>query len=403
MKELFDVSAIDKNPKWENMVCRKKQISKRENDIRSEFYRDYTRIINSRAFRRLKQKTQVFFATRNDHVCTRMEHVNNVSSISFGIARYLGLNEELVMAISAGHDLGHAPFGHSGERIINRISKEYLKTDFWHEKNSLRFIDYCETIQNASGQEENLNLTYAVRDGIVTHCGEIEKKHLVPREEYIDLEDIQNASSVSPYTYEGCVVKASDIIAYLGRDIEDALRLRILNHQDMLSLDYILKQYKKAEETMNNSTIINSLVTDLCLNSRKEHGICFSDEGFMILKEIKAFNYEHIYRNKRLRMYEEYAKLIIQSLFDTLMSFYKDGDTLAYIKAEYAAIYPELSTSFSERLRKYSIAENRPDNFKNIMLYNLESRDDYTLAVVDYISSMTDMYAKKLFDEITSF
>ena len=127
MKELYNVSAIDINPKWENMITRKKQISKRENDIRSEFYRDYTRIINSRAFRRLKQKTQVFFATRNDHVCTRMEHVNNVSSISFGIARYLGLNEELVMAISAGHDLGHAPFGHSGERIINMISKIILK------------------------------------------------------------------------------------------------------------------------------------------------------------------------------------------------------------------------------------------------------------------------------------
>ncbi|MFA5151590.1 MAG: HD domain-containing protein [Clostridia bacterium] len=403
MKELYDVSATDRNSKWENMICRKKQISRRENDIRSEFYRDYTRIINSRAFRRLKQKTQVFFATRNDHVCTRMEHVNNVSSISFGIARYLGLNDELVMAIAAGHDLGHAPFGHSGERIINKISKEYLKSDFWHEKNSLRFIDYCETIQNASGQEENLNLTYAVRDGIVTHCGEIERKQLIPREEYIDLERIKNASTTSPYTYEGCVVKASDIIAYLGRDIEDALRLKILNQQDIQSLDEILKQYKKAEETMNNSTIINSLVTDLCLNSKKEHGICFSDEGFMILKEIKAFNYEHIYKNKRLKKYEEFARLIIESLFDVLMSFYRDGDTLSYIKSEYSTIYPELASSFSDRLRKYSKAENRPDNFKNIMLYDLSNKEHYTLAVIDYISSMTDMYAKKLFDEITSF
>ena len=142
MNKLTDVSAKKENPKWENMISRKKEISVRENDIRSDFYRDYTRIINSRAFRRLKQKTQVFFATRNDHVCTRMEHVNNVSSISFGIAKYLRLNEELIMAIAAGHDLGHAPFGHSGERIINEISKQYLKTDFWHEKNSLRFIDY---------------------------------------------------------------------------------------------------------------------------------------------------------------------------------------------------------------------------------------------------------------------
>ena len=281
MNKLTDVSAKKENPKWENMISRKKEISVRENDIRSEFYRDYTRIINSRAFRRLKQKTQVFFATRNDHVCTRMEHVNNVSSISFGIAKYLRLNEELIMAIAAGHDLGHAPFGHSGERIINEISKQYLKTDFWHEKNSLRFIDYCETLQNASGQEDNLNLTYAVRDGIVTHCGEIEKKQLMPREDFIELESINNASSVSPYTYEGCVVKASDIIAYLGRDIEDALRLKILDSDDIKSLDEILNQYKKAEETMNNTTIINSLVTDLCMNSSAKDGICFSDEGFM--------------------------------------------------------------------------------------------------------------------------
>jgi len=403
MRELYDVSASEHNPKWENMICRKEHIGRKEQDIRSEFYRDYTRIINSRAYRRLKQKTQVFFATRNDHVCTRMEHVNNVLSISYGAAKYLGLNEELVMAIAVGHDLGHSPFGHSGERIIDRITKEYLKTDFWHEKNSLRVIDYSETIQNAWGQEENLNLTYAVRDGIVTHCGEIERKQLVPRTEYLELENIKNASAVSPYTYEGSLVKAADIIAYLGRDIEDALRLRILNSQDISRLDEILKQYKKADEAMNNSTIINSLVTDLCFTSKKEHGICFSDEGFMILKKIKAFNYEYIYKNKRLRKYEEYAELIIQSLFDVLMSFYKEEDTLEYIKTEYSTIYPELASSFSDRLKKYSIMENRPENLKNKMLYNLSSKEDYIIAVIDYISSMTDMYAKKLFDEITSF
>lgn len=403
MNKLTDVSAKKENPKWENMISRKKEISVRENDIRSEFYRDYTRIINSRAFRRLKQKTQVFFATRNDHVCTRMEHVNNVSSISFGIAKYLGLNEELIMAIAAGHDLGHAPFGHSGERIINEISKQYLKTDFWHEKNSLRFIDYCETLQNASGQEDNLNLTYAVRDGIVTHCGEIEKKQLMPREDFIELESINNASSVSPYTYEGCVVKASDIIAYLGRDIEDALRLKILDSDDIKSLDEILNQYKKAEETMNNTTIINSLVTDLCMNSSAKDGICFSDEGFMILKKVKAFNYERIYKNARLKMYEDYAKLIIHSLFDKLMSFYRKNDTLAYIKTEYSSIYPELASSFSERLKKYSDIPDRPLVYLNTVLYNLDNETDYILAVIDYISSMTDMYAKKLFDEMTSF
>ncbi|MFA7673838.1 MAG: HD domain-containing protein [Clostridia bacterium] len=391
MKKFYGYSATEDNPKWEQMISRENEISRRENDIRSDFYRDYTRIINSRAYRRLKSKTQVFFATRNDHVCTRAEHVNNVSSIGFTIAKHLGLNEELVMAIAAGHDLGHAPFGHSGERILDELTRKHLNERFRHEQNSLRFVDKCETIQNAEGKEENLNLTYAVRDGIVTHCGEIENKQLKPRNEIIDLSSINDPTLTAPFTYEGCVVKASDIIAYIGRDIEDALRLKVIYMKDVKRLD------------MNNTTIIYNLTTDLCLNSDPEHGICFSDEGFELLKKIKDFNYKYIYGTSRLRIYEKKAKLIIESLFSMLMSFYKGNGSAENMKSKYALIYPELVNSFSERLNKYSFISDRPSNLINIPLYDLDKKEDYIQAVIDFISSMTDSYANKLFDEITSF
>jgi dGTPase len=392
MKKFNGYSATEDNPKWEQMISRENEISRRENDIRSDFYRDYTRIINSRAYRRLKSKTQVFFATRNDHVCTRAEHVNNVSSIGFTIAKYLGLNEELVMAIAAGHDLGHAPFGHSGERILDDITKKHLDERFRHEQNSLRFVDKCETIQNAEGKEENLNLTYAVRDGIVTHCGEIENKQLKPRNEKIDLESINDPTLTAPFTYEGCVVKASDIIAYIGRDIEDALRLRVISTEEV-----------RQRLDMNNTTIIYNLTTDLCLNSDAEKGICFSDEGFELLKKIKDFNYECIYGTSRLRIYEQKAKLIIDSLFSVLMSFYEGKESAENMKTKYALIYPELVNSFSERLNKYSFMQDRPSKLINIPLYDLDKKEDYIQSVIDFISSMTDNYANKLFDEITSF
>lgn len=149
---LTKVRAGMSNPKWEQLVKRQNEIYHRPDEVRSEFWRDYNRILHSNAYRRLKHKTQVFFATRHDHVCTRLEHVNHVASVSFTIASELGLNTELVSAISIGHDLGHAPFGHSGERILARLVEEYIGDTFWHEKNSLRFADKIELLYDLRGQ-----------------------------------------------------------------------------------------------------------------------------------------------------------------------------------------------------------------------------------------------------------
>ena len=142
MKNLFkNHSANKNNPKWENIISRKSPLYFREKDVRSPFERDYTRIIHSNAYRRLKHKTQVFFSPNNDHICTRSEHVTHVDSISYTIANYLGLNTELTKAIATAHDIGHSPFGHAGERILSDISQKELRVPFWHEKNGVTFVD----------------------------------------------------------------------------------------------------------------------------------------------------------------------------------------------------------------------------------------------------------------------
>ena len=187
MKNEFEKYATNENnPKWQNSIKREKEIYKRKSDIRSEFERDYNRILHCNAYRRMKHKTQVFFSPENDHICTRIEHVMHVESVSYTIAKYLGLNTELTRAIAVGHDLGHAPFGHGGEKIINQISKEHGLQDFWHEKNSLYFVDQIETLEDDHHVRRNLNLTYAVRDGITSHCGEMNQKAIIKRNESID-------------------------------------------------------------------------------------------------------------------------------------------------------------------------------------------------------------------------
>ena len=224
--------AMDENhPNYANATSRLEPLYQRPTDIRNDFERDYTRILYSKAHRRLKHKTQVFFNIDNDHVCTRLEHVTLVQSISETIAKYLGLNIDLVRAIAIGHDLGHALFGHGVERILNKLHQEYDFGTFFHEKNSLYFIDHIEKLKDENQHDVALNLTYAIRDGIISHCGEVHLPQIKPRKEMIDLQDYQVAGQYAPYTYEGCVVKMADKIAYLSRDIEDAISLQLLPKQ----------------------------------------------------------------------------------------------------------------------------------------------------------------------------
>lgn len=402
MKDLFkNYAANSNNLKWANMIKREEKLYSRGNDIRSEFERDYTRVIHSNAYRRQKHKTQVFFSPENDHICTRIEHVTYVESISYTIAKYLGLNVELTRAIAIAHDIGHSPFGHQGEKILSEISKRDLGKTFWHEKNGLEFVDKIELLEDKSKNMQNLNLTYAVRDGIISHCGEIDENSLKPRSQAIDLKDYTKPNEYSPYTWEACVVKISDKISYIGRDIEDAFHLNLLNNEKLEELKNILGIQNK--EALNNPNIINELIIDICNNSTIEKGICFSTEKLNLINKIKEFNYNNIYSHPRLDASNEYFKIIINRIYNTLKNAYDKENTLSNLE-ELKKFYPQTIIRFKDWLHKYwNLTDRTNTNLKNKIIYDYTNPQDYYKAIIDFIAGMTDNYAIDMYNEIVSF
>ncbi len=391
------------HPHWEKCIQRVGGGATKPGDIRSEFEIDCNRILNCNAYRRLKHKTQVFFATQNDHICTRIEHVSHVNSISYTIAKYLGLNTELTTAISLAHDLGHAPFGHRGEVFLKEIVKREIGDDFWHEKNSLFFVDNIETLPDSKGQERNLNLTYAVRDGIVMHCGEVDENGLKPRRDWLDLSQIGAPSEYLPYTWEGCVVKIADKIAFLGRDIEDALSLDILSQKQ---LDHLKKILGVNFKDINNTNIISRLVNDLCQQSVPQHGLLFSPEYFDLIKNLRDFNYANIYAHKRILAYMEYAKLALESIYGILAEFYDENKEITLKNISRAQRqYPLLCKTFLGWLAKYSDAKlaDPQSKYKNRIIYRIGNDKDYKWACIDFIAGMTDNFVISIFNELISF
>jgi dGTPase len=389
------------NRNWNNCNQRAVDLYQRKDEIRSEFERDYNRILHCTAYRRLKHKTQVFYATRNDHICTRIEHVNHVTSVSYTISKYLGLNTELTKAIAIGHDLGHAPFGHSGERIINEIALKENNTGFWHEKNGLRIVDSIELLEDEEGNLKNLDLTYAVRDGIVSHCGEVNENAIFPRTDNFDLHKISTPNEFQPYTWEACVVKIADKISYLGRDIEDASNLNILKNIQIDELRQIVgEDFRK----INNTILMHKFITDLCANSSPGIGICLSDDLLRMINDIKAYNYKNIYKHPRLINYFKYAEMVISSIFYALAELFDHERTIARLKLEEKS-FPLLSKSFCGWLQKYSLQsdENNKEVGSRKFLYDLKKDEHYKLAIIDYISSLTDFAAINVFNELTSF
>lgn len=401
MKKFKHVAITPDNSKWQESIARQTPIENKPGEIRTDFTRDYNRILHCNAYRRLKHKTQVFFSPKDETICTRIEHVNHVTAVSYTISEYLGLNTELTNAIAIGHDLGHAPFGHSGEMILKKIVDKEFHDNFWHERNSLRVIDKIELLENSDAKLLNLNLTYAVRDGIVSHCGEVDERSIIPRNENIDLNEIRQPGSFAPYTWEGCVVKISDKISYLGRDIEDALRMNILNDEQLSEFRDILGHARIKH--LNNTTLMHNFVVDLCEHSSPEMGIKLSDEFVLLMNEVKKFNYKYIYKHKRLINYVKYAELIINTIYETLSELYDDVKTVENI-SESAKVHPKLSASFSRWLKFYtSQLRWEESKFQNEILYDLTKRRDYIQAIVDFIASLTDRVAIELFEELTTF
>lgn len=399
INKFINEQANAQNSKWENMISRETPLYQRNNDIRSEFERDYTRIIHSSAYRRLKHKTQVFFSPKNDHICTRIEHVTYVESLSHTIAQYLGLNTELTRAISVAHDLGHSPFGHQGEKVLSEISQRDLGHTFWHEKNGLDLVSNLELLENNTGLLENLNLTYAVRDGIISHCGEIDENHLFPREKFIDLNTYSKPNQYAPYTWEGCVVKIADKISYLGRDIEDAVSFKIL--EEPLTELYDMLKYPSSEK-INNTILINDLICDLCENSSPENGLSFSKKGLDMINITKEFNYKYIYSNPKLVKSTKYFSLIINTIYDVLKSMYNGLETKKVIESYYK-FYPNLCREFLSWLEKYWNISKDITILKNKTLFNMENKQDYYKSIIYFISGMTDNFAIETYNEIIGF
>lgn len=344
----------------------------KENDVRGPYFRDATAIIHSESFRRLKHKTQVFFSPSNDHICTRIDHVQHVSSIAQTLCKAFDFDTELANSIGLAHDLGHAPFGHVGERIISKLKQECgYKNGFKHELHSLRTVDFLEN------NGEGLNLTYAVRDGIVNHCGESFIKELKPRDknDFIDLNTITRIG-LPAITWEGVSVRFADQVAYIGRDLEDALRLEIITQDDIP---------KSLKDTfgIKNSSIINTLVGDLIENSSYDK-ISFSTSICKSVQEFAKFNYEKIYRSELLNSYTAYFERLLRTLKDYLVKIYNmyqlnlDG----YLKEKNV-----LSYRFGKRVI----------STLDVYLKRNETVDDL---IFDYISGMSDNYALSCANEI---
>ena len=343
----------------------------REEDIRGSYYRDTTAIIHSSPFRRLKHKTQVFYAPSNDHICTRMEHVLHVASIASTICRPLGLDTELAWAIGMGHDLGHTPFGHTGEKIISSLSVERGLPPFEHEINSLRAVDFLSN--NGSG----LNLTYAVRDGIVSHNGESLNKRIIPTFKKKDMKSLASRSGLIPATYEGVVVRFSDTIAYLGRDFEDASRLGIVNSDD-------LPEIVKNRLGITNSKIITALVNDLIQGADEEKGIGFSDYVFEAVESFSEFNYQNIYRSKIMNGYTEYFSRLINLIID-------------YLEKLYSSFGLEEEGYLEER---NMLAAGFYSHMKEMYPVYMEKEGSDKRMIMDYVAGMTDNFCLDCANEI---
>lgn len=343
----------------------------REEDIRGSYYRDTTAIIHSSPFRRLKHKTQVFYAPSNDHICTRMEHVLHVASIASTICRPLGLDIELAWAIGMGHDLGHTPFGHTGEKIISSLSVERGLPPFEHEINSLRAVDFLSN--NGNG----LNLTYAVRDGIVSHNGESLNKRIIPTFKKKDMKSLASRSGLIPATYEGVVVRFSDTIAYLGRDFEDASRLGIVNSDD-------LPEIVKNRLGTTNSKIITALVNDLIQGADEDNGIGFSDYVFEAVESFSEFNYQKIYRSKIMNGYTEYFSRLINLIID-------------YLEKLYSSFGLEEEGYLEER---NMLAAGFYSHMKEMYPVYMEKEGSDKRMIMDYVAGMTDNFCLDCANEI---
>jgi dGTPase len=287
--------------------------------IRPPFYRDADRILHSKSFARYIDKTQVLFLVDNDHITHRVLHVQLVSKISRTIGKALRLNEDLLEAIALGHDIGHVPYGHQGETMLSDIGKEYGLPEFKHNVQSVHFLSDIE----------DKDLTIQVLDGILCHNGEVLKAGLKPDrnrewESYESkIKSINNGEDPMPMTLEGCVVRVSDLIAYLGRDLEDAIEVKLIKN-DLPDYPDECKDFFgfKSENSHYgvNWLIIDTLVKDIINNSYGKDEIAFSSEAHKCVDKCKTYNYKYIYKNSQLLKETEKIRNMYKIIFNHYLS-----------------------------------------------------------------------------------
>lgn len=335
-------------------------------DIRPIFYRDIDRIIHSSGYTRYIDKTQVYSFIQNDHITRRVLHVQLVSKIARTIGRSLRLNEDLIEAIALGHDIGHTPFGHKGESLLNSICEKENIGYFCHNAQSVRILQDIE----------GLNISMQTLDGILAHNGEILKNRYEhntnkTREEFE--KDLYNAFHVDDYskkiipiTIEGSVVRLSDVIAYIGRDIEDAIILGIIERDEIPELP-------RKIIGNNNRQIIDTLIKDVIINSFEKPYLNFSNDVFEALIELQNWNYEKIYNSEKANL--NYDK--IEKMFIKLYYYYLN-------KLEEVDVKDELQRSTitsSERILYHFVnkmMEKPNENIKRV--------------IIDYIAGQTDKF-----------
>ena len=303
---------------------------------RQNFSLDTDRILHSMAYSRYIDKTQVFYLVKNDHITHRVLHVQLVSKIARTISRLLRLNEDLTEAIALGHDIGHTPFGHDGEQFLSELCQTHGVGCFLHNIQSVRFLE------NIEKKGEGCNLSLQVLDGIFCHDGELHSQFLEPRKEKgfgelvreMEMKAKDPFVDVIPMTLEGCVVRMADTISYIGRDIEDAIRLGLIHRED-------IPDGCRSVLGESNGTIVYNLVEDLVANSLDQPNLNFSAHVGDALQELKRFNREHIYENIRVKKQTSKVRLMFSLLFEKL---YEDLDK----RGEASVIYQEFLKGMSK-------------------------------------------------------
>ena len=329
-----------------------------KDDIRPNYFRDIDRIIHSLSYTRYIDKTQVFTHWHNDNVSRRIIHVQLVAKIARTIGRALSLNEDLIEAIGLGHDIGHVPFGHPGEYILNDVSLKYTKEYFMHNVESVRELMVLEN--NGRGT----NVSIQVLDGILCHNGEFALGEYHPKvktkedflnDYYTCYKDINHGKTLRPMTLEGCVVRISDMIAYLGRDVEDAIRLGVLDKNSLP---------KEITEVLGstNSEIVNTIILDIIENSIGKDYIKLSDRVLESIVALKKFNYKNIYYKAN------------------------SDEDIAY----YTKVFNELFIYYRDNI-------NNPDcSINTVFLRSMKEKylenNSIERKVIDYLAGMTDDY-----------